>query len=84
MYWFLVGGSVSGNPQRFKLIDSVGLLVKSLSLLGSSILLPNSPTRLPELCVMVDYVSLHLFQSTAGWSLSEDNFLAFLRQEFHF
>ena len=36
----LVGGSVSESPQSPRLVDSVGLPVKFLSHLGSSILLP--------------------------------------------
>ena len=41
MYAFLVGGSVSEKPQGSRLVDSVDLLVKSLSLPDSLILLPT-------------------------------------------
>ena len=82
----LVGGSVSGNPQGSELVDSVGLLVEPLSLLGSSILPPNSSTRLPEPGPMFGCGSLHLFQSAAGWSLSEDSYARLLcvsKTEYH-
>jgi hypothetical protein len=35
---------------------------------------PNSSIRFPEVHLMFDYESLHLFQSIAGWSLSEDSY----------
>jgi hypothetical protein len=35
----LVGGSVCGNPQGFRLVDSLGLPVQSLSSSGPLILL---------------------------------------------
>ena len=42
----LVGGSVSGSPQGSRLVDTVGLLVESLSSLDLTILpqtLPKDP-----------------------------------------
>jgi hypothetical protein len=39
----LVGGSVSGSPQGSRLVNSVGLLIESLSPLGSSIVPPSLP-----------------------------------------
>ena len=74
----LVGGSVSGNPQGCRTVDSVGLLVESLSPLGSSVLPPNSFTRLSELGLMFGCRSLHLFWSAVGWSFSEDSYARFL------
>jgi hypothetical protein len=35
---------------------------------GSLNLFPNSSKRLPELCLMFGYGSLHLFWSAAGWT----------------
>ena len=42
--WSLVGGSVPGSPQVYRLVDSVGLLVESLLPPGSS----NLPPILPQ------------------------------------
>jgi hypothetical protein len=39
----LVLGSLSGNPQELKLVDSVGLPVELLSSLGPSVLPPTLP-----------------------------------------
>jgi len=76
---FLVGGSVSGSPQGLRLVDSVDLLVESLSSLGPSILPP--PPTLPQdplICLMFGCGSLHLFWSAYGWSLSEDSYARLL------
>lgn len=42
--WSLIGGSVSGSPQEFRSVNSVGLLVEFLSLL----VLPIFPITLPQ------------------------------------
>jgi hypothetical protein len=39
---------------------------------------PNSSIRVSELCPMLGWQSLHLFQSAAGWSLSEDSYARLL------
>ena len=52
IYALLVGGSVSGSPQKTRLVNSVGLLVEFLCPQGPSILSPALPTRLPELRLM--------------------------------
>jgi hypothetical protein len=56
----LVGGSVSEIPQSPQLFDIVGLPVKFLSLLGSSIL-PQLFHKSPELHSEFGCGSLHLF-----------------------
>jgi hypothetical protein len=58
----LVGGSVSGIPQGFRLGDSVAFLIESLPLPGPSIL----PPTLPQLHPMFSCGSLHLFLSLLG------------------
>ena len=40
---YLVGGSVSVGPHGSRLVDSVSLLVVSLTLLGCSLLFPTCP-----------------------------------------
>ena len=70
-----IGASLSGSPQESRLVGSIGLL-QSLS--GSLNTSPNSSARLLELCLMFGCESLHLFQSAAGWSLSEDSYARLL------
>jgi hypothetical protein len=48
----LAGGSVSVSPQWPKLVDSVGLLVVSLTPPTCSFSIPQSCTRLPKLCLL--------------------------------
>ena len=74
----LVGGSDSGSPQGSRLIDSVGLLVESLSFFWSLNPSPNSSIRLPELHLMLGCGSLHLFPLAAGWSLLENSYAKLL------
>jgi hypothetical protein len=74
----LVVGSVSGSSQGSRLVDSVGLLVEFLSLLGPSILPPNSSTRLPELHIMFICGSLCLFWSVSRWILSDNSYARLL------
>jgi hypothetical protein len=57
----LLGGSVCGNPQGYRLVDSVGLLIESLFPLCSSVLLP-----LHKFSLIFGCGSLHLFWSSAG------------------
>lgn len=59
----MVGGSVSGSHQDFRVVDSVGLPEASLSSLSSS-------NRVSKPCSMFSFESLHLFQSAARWSFS--------------
>ena len=70
----LVVGSVSESSQEFRLVDSIGLPVESLTSLGPSILSPNSFTRPRELHLKFHCGSQHLSESVAGWSLSEDSY----------
>ena len=58
----MVGDSVSENPQRSWLVDSVGLSVESLS----------------KLHLMFDCGSLHLFPLAVEWSLTEDSYARLL------
>jgi hypothetical protein len=64
----LVGGLVFVSPHQPRLVDSVGLLVVSLTLppSGSLTSSPHSSTRLPELHPKFGCGSLHLFPSAAG------------------
>ena len=62
----LVGGSVSVSPHGPRLVGSVGLLVVSLTLPAPSILLPGFSVRLPELCLIFNFESQHLFPLAIG------------------
>jgi hypothetical protein len=73
----LVGGSVSGSPQGSRFVDSVGLPAESL--------FPQVLQSFPQLFHKISQAQynvclgfLHLFQSTAGWSFSEDSYVRFL------
>ena len=73
----LVGGSVSGSPQGSRLVDcwsSCRVPIASWFLNPY----PNSSIRLPELGLMLGCGSLHLFQSVAEWSISEDSYAMLL------
>jgi len=74
---FLVGGRLSVSPHGPRLVYSVGLLTVSLTLQLTQFSLPLFH-RFPELCLMFDCGYLHLFPSTAGWSLSGDIYDQFL------
>ena len=74
----LVGVSVSGSPQRSRLVDSVGLLVESRSSSGPSIIPPTPPQDSSELHLILGCGSPNLFPSAVGWSLSEDSFARLL------
>ena len=56
------------------LVVFVGHPVGFLSPSGPSIFPPNSSIRVPDLHSMFDCVYLQLFQSAAGWNLSEDSY----------
>ena len=68
----MFGGSVSVSPHGPKLVDSVGLPMEFLSLLGPlalpTTLLQDSPSFIQCLAL-----GLHLFL-LARWSLSEDSY----------
>ena len=52
----LVGGSVPGRPQGSRLVDTLGLIVGSVSFPGPTSLPPTLPSiRLLELCLMFGY-----------------------------
>ena len=74
----LAGGSLSENLLVYRLVDSLDLLIDFLFLCRPSILSPNSSKRFPEPCPMIGCGSLHLFQSGAGWRLSEDSYAKLL------
>ena len=57
----------------FRLVDSVGLPVEFLSPLRPTVLPPILPL-VPD-CPLFGCGCLHLSESAAGWSLSEDNML---------
>jgi hypothetical protein len=69
----LVGGAVSESPQWSRLVDTqfvfCGVPI-STGVLDPS---PRNSIRVPELHPMFGCGSLHLFQSAAGWSVSEDS-----------
>lgn len=67
---YCIGDSVSESLQDSRLVDSVGLLMESLSPPFPSILPHCCPT---ELCLF-GCGSLYLFWSAVGWSLSEDSY----------
>lgn len=62
----LVDGSVSESLQESRLVDLLGLPVESLPSLGSVILLPTIPLRLPELHPLFVCGTIHWFQSAPG------------------
>lgn len=73
----LIGGSASGNPQRFTLADYVSLPGECLLSLHPSILIHPS-TRLLKLPLMFSCSSLHAIPLAAWHSLTEDNYARFL------
>ena len=68
----LVRSSVFGSPQGSRLVDSVGLPVELYPFRALS-LSHDSFIRFPKLHLVFGSGSLHLFQSAAGRSLSEDS-----------
>ena len=70
----VVGGSVSERPQGSRLVDSVGFLLEFLISFRAFSPSSNSSIRVPELSSMFGCGYLHLFQSAAEWSLSEDSY----------
>ena len=68
---WLVGQSLGSQGSR--LVDSVGLLVESLSPLASSVLPSTLPQDFLSSVQCWPWVFAHLFCLAAGWSLSEDS-----------
>jgi hypothetical protein len=61
-----------------KLVDSIGLLVESLTPPGPPIPPPSLSQDPPEFHLRFGCGSLHLFWSAAGWSLSKDSYARLL------
>lgn len=74
---FLVGGSVCETLQEPRLIESVDLPAEFLSSSGPSHL-PQLFHNVPDLCPLFGCGCMHLFQSDAGWSLSEHSYARLL------
>ena len=55
---FLVGGSISDSLQGYSLVDSVDLLVESITPLGSSILPPTLPQHSASCLAVGNYICL--------------------------
>ena len=66
----LVVNSVFENSQEPMLVDSVGFLVLSLTPLAPKVLFPFSG-GFPEISLMFDWESLHLFPPVVSRSLSD-------------
>jgi hypothetical protein len=77
---FFIGSSVSRSPQGYRLVDSVGLLVESLSPPGPSVLSPSLPHDHPKPPdpQKFERESLHHLPLAAGWSFSEDSYTRLL------
>ena len=70
----LVVCSDSGDTQVSRLLDSIDFSYGVPIMFESTVLVSTLPQDFQSSCLMFGFGSLYLFQSAAGWRLSEDSY----------